>query len=52
MGLTEDLPLPDCMKIGNAAGAISVTRLGTQPSLPFRYDLVKFMAKNNSKIKL
>jgi ribokinase len=52
MGLTEGLSLPDCMEIGNAAGAISVTRLGAQPSLPFRDDLVKFLVKNNSKINL
>ena len=52
MGLTEDLPLPDCMEIGNAAGAISVTRLGAQPSLPFRDDLVKFLNASNSKIIL
>jgi ribokinase len=52
MGLTEGLSLPDCMEIGNAAGAISVTSLGAQPSLPFRDDLVKFLVKNNSKINL
>lgn len=52
MGLTEDLSLSDCMEIGNAAGAISVTRQGAQPSLPFKDDLAKFLHKNNSKINL
>ncbi len=52
MGQTEDHPLPDCMEIGNAAGAIAVTSLGAQQSLPFRDDLIEFLLKNNSKIKL
>ena len=52
MGLTENHTLPDCVEIGNAAGAISVTKLGAQPSLPFKDDLAKFLINNNSKIKL
>ncbi len=52
MGQTEGHPLPDCMEIGNAAGAIAVTSLGAQQSLPFRDDLIEFLSKNNSKIKL
>ena len=52
MGLTEEYSLSECVEIGNAAGAISVTRLGAQPSLPFRDDIVKFLSKNNSKINL
>ncbi len=52
MGQTEGHTLPDCVEIGNAAGAISVTRLGAQPSLPFRDDLIKFLVKNNKNIKL
>jgi ribokinase len=32
--LARDLPLPDAVRFGNAAAAISVTRLGAQPSAP------------------
>lgn len=42
-GLGEGLPLPEAVRLGNAAGAISVTRLGAQPSLPSRSEVTQFL---------
>ena len=50
-GLVESLSLRKCLEIGNAAGALTVTKMGAQPSLPFRDELIKFLAGNNSKIE-
>jgi ribokinase len=52
LGLSMGFSLPECIEIGNAAGAFSVTRLGAQPSLPFREDLEKFLSEKGSGIKL
>ncbi len=34
VGLAKGRPLPDAVRLANAAAALSVTRLGAQPSLP------------------
>ncbi len=36
VALTQGAPLPAAVRRGNAAGALAVTRLGTQPALPMR----------------
>lgn len=48
LGLSQGFTPPDCLEIGNAAGAYSVTRLGAQPSLPFRSDLINLLSDKGS----
>lgn len=40
----ENRDLPAAVRFGNAAGALAVTRLGAQPSLPNREETEKFLA--------
>ncbi len=44
VALAEDRPLPDAIRFANAAAALSVTRLGAQPSAPRRAAIAKFLA--------
>jgi ribokinase len=41
VGLAEGLNLTEAARLGNSAGAIAVTRLGAQPSMPTRKDVVR-----------
>jgi ribokinase len=50
LGLSQGLTPPECLEIGNAAGAYSVTKLGAQPSLPFRSDLIRFLSEKGSGV--
>ncbi|MCP5096991.1 MAG: ribokinase [Chloroflexi bacterium] len=43
MALAEGKPLIDAVRWGNAAGAIAVTRVGAQPSLPTRAEVEKII---------
>ena len=43
LALTEGQPLEDAMRIANAAAAISVTRMGAQPSAPTRREIMRFL---------
>jgi ribokinase len=43
VGLGEHLPLMEAIKLGNTAGALTVTRLGAQPSLPTRAEVNGFL---------
>jgi len=45
VALAEGLPLKDAVRFANAAGALSVTKLGAQPSAPRRQDIEQFMAQ-------
>jgi sugar/nucleoside kinase (ribokinase family) len=47
VSLSEGRPLPDAARFANAAAAISVTRLGAQPSAPFRREIEDFLKKRN-----
>jgi ribokinase len=40
VGLAQGLDLVEASRLGNAAGAVAVTRLGAQPSMPTRTDLI------------
>lgn len=42
VGLAEGMALRDAVRFANAAGALSVTRRGAQPSMPFRADVDAF----------
>jgi ribokinase len=43
VALAEDQPLNRAVRFANAAAAISVTRLGAQPSIPTRREIEKFL---------
>ena len=46
VALAEGKPLNDAVLFANAAGAISVTRPGAQPSVPTRKEVEDYLAKN------
>ena len=43
VALAENKPLDDAVRFANAAAAISVTRLGAQPSAPSRKEIAKLL---------
>jgi ribokinase len=43
-GIAGGKPIPDILAMANAAGALAVTKLGAQPSLPRRRDLRKLLS--------
>jgi ribokinase len=45
VALAEDLSLPDAIRWGNAAGALTATKLGAQRSLPVREALQTLLAR-------
>jgi ribokinase len=44
-GLSENKPIREVLKLANGAGALATTKLGAQPSLPFRRDLDRFLSR-------
>jgi ribokinase len=46
-GLAENKPIQEALRFANAAGALATTKLGAQPSLPFRQELLSFL-KNHT----
>jgi ribokinase len=47
-GLAESKPIQEALRFANAAGALATTKLGAQPSLPFRKDLDIFLTRISS----
>jgi ribokinase len=47
VAMVEGKSLPDAVKFAGAASAISVTRLGAQPSAPYRKEIDEFIITNN-----
>ncbi len=47
VALAEKKPLPQAVRFANAAAALSVTRLGAQPSAPKREEIEDFARKHN-----
>jgi ribokinase len=43
LALTEGKSLPDAVRFAGAASAISVTRMGAQPSAPTRQEIEIFL---------
>lgn len=41
--LLRGMSLEDAMRYANAAGALTVTKMGAQPSLPFRQEIERFL---------
>jgi len=46
VSLSEKTPLPDAVRFANAAAALSVTKLGAQPSAPLRKGIEEFLKRN------
>jgi len=46
VSLSEKTPLPDAVRFANAAAALSVTKLGAQPSAPLRMEIEEFLQRN------
>lgn len=46
VSLSEKTPLPDALRFANAAAALSVTKLGAQPSAPQRKEIEEFLKRN------
>jgi ribokinase len=44
-GLSEGVPIQKALRFANGAGALATTKLGAQPSLPFRKELETFLSK-------
>jgi ribokinase len=44
----EGMELLEAVRFASAAAAISVTRLGAQPSIPHRIEIEQFLARQNS----
>ena len=47
VALAEGRLLIDCARLGNAAGALAVTRQGAQPSLPYRKDVERLLNRSS-----
>ena len=47
VALAEGLPLPSAVRFACAAAAISVTRLGAQPSAPYRPEIEAFLQEHD-----
>jgi ribokinase len=43
--LSENRPIREALTFANGAGALATTKLGAQPSLPFRKDLGRFLSR-------
>ncbi len=51
VALAEGRPLVEATRWANAAGALAVTKLGAQPSMPTRAELEKFLAEVSTCVK-
>ncbi|HBC86656.1 MAG TPA: ribokinase [Lentisphaeria bacterium] len=49
VGLVEGMELDEAVRFASAASAISVTRMGAQPSIPFRREIEKFIRSRGGK---
>jgi len=48
-GLAEERQIPEVLEFANAAGALTTTKLGAQPSLPSRSEVETFLKKKKGK---
>lgn len=47
VGLAEGRPLVEAVRLGMAAGALATTKRGAQPSLPYRHEVERLLAKQD-----
>jgi ribokinase len=47
VGLAEGRPLMEAVRLGMAAGALATTKRGAQPSLPYRHEVERLLAKRD-----
>jgi ribokinase len=45
VALSENRPIHEALRFANGAGALAATKLGAQPSLPFRKEVEAFLSK-------
>lgn len=45
--LAEGMEMHDAVQFANATGALSVTKLGTAPSMPYRHEIDELLLNNN-----
>ncbi len=45
--LSQGQPMGEAVQIASAAGAICVTRVGAQPSIPYRHEVTEFMGSES-----
>ncbi len=50
-GLSEGRSIREVLRFANAAGALATTKLGAQPSLPFRKDLEAFLSQRRKQLE-
>ncbi len=48
-GLAEGKPIREVLRLANAAGALATTKLGAQPSLPFKNEVERFLKMAHGK---
>ena len=48
VALVEEKPMKEAVRFATAAAALSVSKLGAQPSIPFRQEIVSFLEEKNS----
>ena len=48
-GLSEGKPIQEVLRFASGAGALATTKLGAQPSLPFRKELIEFLFRSSKK---
>lgn len=51
VSLSEDKTIFEAVKFASAASAISVTRLGAQPSIPSREEIDEFLYRNKNTLR-
>lgn len=50
VGIVKELPLPEVVRFANAVGAITVTREGAIPSLPYASEVESFITNLNGSV--
>ena len=49
VALAETKPLQEAVRFASAAAALSTTKIGAQPSIPFRKEIEDFLRESSSR---